>query len=506
MFTIRRNLVANYLGQGWVALMGLAFLPIYIRYLGMEAYGLIGLFAVVQAWLTLLDMGMTPTLNREMARFTAGAHSAQSIRDLLLSLEIICVSIAALITGGLWACSDWLANDWLNTNQLPTTVVAQAISVMAFVVALRFVEGIYRGSLFGLQQQVWYNGASAILATIRQAGAVAILAWVSPTIQAFFIWQGFFSLLTVAVLTQRVHRVLPNAPQPPKFSRKALMGVWNFAGGMMGITFLAILLTQVDKVLLSHLLSLESFGYYTLAATVAGVLYMVIGPITQALYPRMVELFTLEDQTELASVYHQGAQLVTVLDAFELLCRGSGFHVVRQCRACRKYGLHSLRIGAGDLSKRFDVHALSAPDCPRLDQSCYQDKRGGRHLSHSGHLLGCPSLWGRGGCMDLGDPECWLCPDLDPVHASANPPEGEVALVFYRCSVARRRGDRGQPYGASASADKLSGSMALVHIFAADRTPGTSIVGRTGGPHPPPPVGDHGKPLPGPILVRRACL
>jgi O-antigen/teichoic acid export membrane protein len=319
MFTIRRNLVANYLGQGWVALMGLAFLPIYIRYLGMEAYGLIGLFAVVQAWLTLLDMGMTPTLNREMARFTAGAHSAQSIRDLLLSLEIICVSIAALITGGLWACSDWLANDWLNTNQLPTTVVAQAISVMAFVVALRFVEGIYRGSLFGLQQQVWYNGASAILATIRQAGAVAILAWVSPTIQAFFIWQGFFSLLTVAVLTQRVHRVLPNAPQPPKFSRKALMGVWNFAGGMMGITFLAILLTQVDKVLLSHLLSLESFGYYTLAATVAGVLYMVIGPITQALYPRMVELFTLEDQTELASVYHQGAQLVTVLTAPALM-------------------------------------------------------------------------------------------------------------------------------------------------------------------------------------------
>ena len=92
MSSIKNNLIANYLGQGWVALMGLAFIPLYIRYLGMEAYGLIGLFAVIQAWMTLLDMGMTPTLNREMARYTAGAHSSQSIRDLLRSLEILCFS------------------------------------------------------------------------------------------------------------------------------------------------------------------------------------------------------------------------------------------------------------------------------------------------------------------------------------------------------------------------------------------------------------------------------
>ena len=299
--------------------MGLVFIPLYIRYLGMEAYGLIGLFAIVQAWLTLLDMGMTPTLNREMARFTAGAHDPQSIRNILRSLEILCFTLAALIAGVLWAGSDWMASDWLKADMLSTGVVAQALSIMAFVAAMRFVEGIYRGSLFGLQQQVWYNGASAILATVRQAGAVAVLAWVSSSIQAFFLWQGFFSLLTVVVLAQRVHRILPVAPQPPNFSRDALEGVWAFAGGMMGITFLTILLTQVDKVLLSRLLPLESFGYYILASAVVGVLYTVIVPITQTLYPRMVELFTLEDQAELTSIYHLGAQLVTVLTAPALM-------------------------------------------------------------------------------------------------------------------------------------------------------------------------------------------
>lgn len=45
----KRNLIANYLGQSWTALMGLAFIPLYIKYLGIEAYGLIGLFALLQA-------------------------------------------------------------------------------------------------------------------------------------------------------------------------------------------------------------------------------------------------------------------------------------------------------------------------------------------------------------------------------------------------------------------------------------------------------------------------
>ena len=76
---LKKNIIANYLGQGWRALLGLAFIPLYIKYLGVEAYGLIGIFAILQAWLGLLDMGMKPALGREMARFTGGAVDAQCL-------------------------------------------------------------------------------------------------------------------------------------------------------------------------------------------------------------------------------------------------------------------------------------------------------------------------------------------------------------------------------------------------------------------------------------------
>jgi O-antigen/teichoic acid export membrane protein len=310
---LKRNLIANYLGQGWSALMGLAFIPLYIKYLGIEAYGLIGLFALLQAGLGLLDMGITPTLSREMARFTAGSQSRESIRDLLRSIEIIAICIAIIIACGVALGAVWIATSWLRAESLSTDGIAKALTIMGVVTALRFIEGIYRSAIVGLQRQVLFNAINSAMATLRGLGAVGILAMVSPTIGAFFIWQGFVSFATLTILAATTYHTLSKGERSGRFSWSALRRIWRFAGGMLGITVLTLLLTQADKILLSKLLSLSDYGHYTLAATAAGVLYMLITPITQAIFPRLCELHVRDDKIALAETYHQGAQLVSVV-------------------------------------------------------------------------------------------------------------------------------------------------------------------------------------------------
>jgi O-antigen/teichoic acid export membrane protein len=311
--SLKKNVAANYLGQGWGALMALAFVPLYIRFLGIESYGLIGIFAILQAWLSMLDLGMRPALGREMARFTGGAHDAQSIRNLLRSVEVIGFATASLVALGIWAASGWLASDWLTAKNLPVEVVTQAFAVMGVVTALQFIQNIYVSSIAGLQRQVLQNAVTGIMATARGLGAVAVLVWVSPTIKAFFIWQGVISLLTLILLAGVVYHALPSAPYPARFSKTALLGVWRFAAGTVAITFLALLLTQTDKILLSRLLPLAEFAHYALAGVVANALYVLVGPISAAFYPRFTELATCGNELALRAVYHQGAQLVTVL-------------------------------------------------------------------------------------------------------------------------------------------------------------------------------------------------
>jgi O-antigen/teichoic acid export membrane protein len=82
---------------------------------------------------------------------------------------------------------------------------------------------------------------------------------------------------------------------------------------MMGITFLSLMLTQVDKVLLSKLLSLQEYGYFTLASVVAGGLYVLTSPIAQAWSPLLARLHAANDEAELIRKFHQGAQCVSVV-------------------------------------------------------------------------------------------------------------------------------------------------------------------------------------------------
>jgi O-antigen/teichoic acid export membrane protein len=309
---VKKNLIANYIGQVWVGLMGFIFAPLYITIVGVEAYGLIGIFALLQAWLSLLDMGMTPTLGREMARFKAGTHSRESIRDLLRSIEIIAILIAAVMSCSSILGANWMATSWLKPDELPVEMVIQAFSVMGLVIGLRFVEGVYRSAIVGLQRQVIFNVVSSVMATFRWGGAAGILIWVSPTIKAFFVWQLIVSSVTLSILSYITYKTIPHGNRSGRFSFDELRTVSKFAGGMLGINFLSLLLTQVDKTILSTLISLTEFSYYTLAATVAGTLFMFTGPVTQAFYPKFCEMHASGDKDGLSSSYHMGAQLIAV--------------------------------------------------------------------------------------------------------------------------------------------------------------------------------------------------
>jgi len=311
--SIKANVIANYFSQAYMAVVGFVFVPVFIKYLGIEAFGLIAIFTVLQSSLALLDMGMKPALGREMAKFTAGAHDAQSIRDLLRSVEIAAAAMATIISLGAWWSAGWVASKWLNAQSLPLSAVRHALVGMGVLCALRLVENIYSSSIAGLQRQVLQGVLSCSLVTARALGAIAVLAWVSPTVEGFFIWQVLISMITIPLLAFVVYRELPTCPRPARFSWDSVRGIWRFAGGVMTITLLSLLLTQTDKILLSRLLPLKVFATYAVAGVLSSALYMLSTPIGAAFYPSFTQLITLRDVAALRLAYHRAAQLSAVV-------------------------------------------------------------------------------------------------------------------------------------------------------------------------------------------------
>ncbi|HNV87289.1 MAG TPA: oligosaccharide flippase family protein, partial [Candidatus Omnitrophota bacterium] len=64
---LKKNIVANYAGQIFSVLIGIFLVPVYLRFLGVEVYGLIGFFASLQMLLNIFDLGLSTTVSREIA-------------------------------------------------------------------------------------------------------------------------------------------------------------------------------------------------------------------------------------------------------------------------------------------------------------------------------------------------------------------------------------------------------------------------------------------------------
>jgi O-antigen/teichoic acid export membrane protein len=310
---LKKNLIANFAGKGWIALMTLAFVPFYIKFMGIEAYGLVGFFTSLTAVFALLDMGLGRTLNRELARQSVQSGNTQHIRDLTRTLEVIYWSIAVFIALIVLMLAPTTSNYWFKPQSLSASTVEEALLLMGLAIALQFPCIFYAEGLLGLQRQVLWNGMLIGTATFRAVGAVCVLWLVSPTIQAFFAWQIAASLLQTLLAAKLLWSCLPLSAKSPKFRNDLLLGVWRFAAGMTGISVMAVILMQMDKIILSKLLTLDMFGYYGLASTLAASLYVLITPFFSAMFPRLSQLAAGSDQEALKTLYHHGCQLLAVL-------------------------------------------------------------------------------------------------------------------------------------------------------------------------------------------------
>jgi O-antigen/teichoic acid export membrane protein len=312
---LRTNVLANYAGQGWVALMAIAFVPFYSRELGIEAFGLVGLMLSLQAMSLLLDLGLGGVMNRELARRAVTPGAGATMRTLVRTLEWFIWPSAAFIAIAVTALAPWLAADWLHLSHLSATETTHAIILIGVAVALQWPASFYTNGLSGLERQPTANAINAAFATIRSVGAAYILAVVSSSISAFMAWYAVTGAAQSATSAILLWKALPAGPVG--FRTTELRDARKFAGGLFLITSTAMMLTQLDRVILSALRPLEEVGYFTLAVTVAAALGRVVQPIFNAVYPRFSRLIAAGDSTQLSGLYHSTTQyLVVVIAAF----------------------------------------------------------------------------------------------------------------------------------------------------------------------------------------------
>jgi O-antigen/teichoic acid export membrane protein len=340
---MRLHLVRASLTQIYISLIGILLMPVYLRYLGGEAFGLVGFSIMLQAWIQMLDFGMSPVLSREMSRYRAGAVSSAELALILNSLEFALGLLALLVVFLVSIFSNWIATEWLSVAGISENELTLCVALIGLSGTMIWLSGLYRAALSGLERQKQVNGLTVGLTTLRYLGPVPLLLYVSQAPLYFFAFQAAVSVFSLWVFSSATRASISYKVEF-RLDRVTMLAMFPMAGGMAFLSTVWVVVTQVDKLVLSGLLTLENYGYFMLATMAASGVLVLIPPMNQVVQPRLTILSVRDDRIQLVKLY----LLATQVFAVAFFCLGGGLAFFAE---------PILRIWSG----RSDVAVLMAP-------------------------------------------------------------------------------------------------------------------------------------------------
>lgn len=304
--------MANLGGQLVTVFVGFLVIPFYIKFLGAEGYGLVTFFMSLQAIVVILDFGLSTTANREISRAVAGGLGLPDRRSLLRTLEVFYYGVALVLFLAFAASADFVATRWLKADEIEPSVIRSCVIVAGAAIAVRWPVNLYHAVLQGVEQQVRLNVLCSSLALVKAFGSVAVLAWVSPSVRTLYDFHLGFALVETGIMAWSAWaRVGGLFAGPARFQARIVRQTWRFAVGVGWISILAMVIKQMDKIIVSKLVSIEELGYYTTASMAGMAVIRLAQPVQSAVFPRFTRLIEAKDDEGLARVFHRAAQTVS---------------------------------------------------------------------------------------------------------------------------------------------------------------------------------------------------
>ncbi|EPN55104.1 polysaccharide biosynthesis protein, partial [Pseudomonas syringae pv. actinidiae ICMP 19096] len=146
--------------------------------------------------------------------------------------------------------------------------------------------------------------------TLRYFGGLVLVSQFSRDPQDFFEFQVAVGLIETLLFAGKARRQMPAPHRMSGLDWALLKPILPFAASLSLSAVLWIVLTQLDKVLLSSLLPLDQYGYFSLVALIAAGLMMLTNPLVQTLLPRLTVLMAEGRRDEMHALFLAANRLV----------------------------------------------------------------------------------------------------------------------------------------------------------------------------------------------------
>jgi O-antigen/teichoic acid export membrane protein len=280
---IARNTIYNLIGQILPMLVALATIPIIIRGLGVDRYGILTLAWMVIGYFSLFDMGLGRATTKFVAEYLAAGHTEQVTRliwasmIMLLGLGILGAIIAFLLT-------PWLVSNVFNIPPGLTGESRYSFYILACAVPIILGTAGARGVLEAQQRFDLVNIVKFPSYTAAFVTPLLVLPFTNDLFPIVAVLISCRLAAFVAYLYFCV-KLLPqlSRPQIPTFS--LIKRLLRYSGWLMISNIIWPMMVYLDRFIIGAVLTMQAVAYYVTPYELVAKLLILSGSLLGVIFP-----------------------------------------------------------------------------------------------------------------------------------------------------------------------------------------------------------------------------
>lgn len=277
------------------------FIPIYIKILGIEAFGVISFYSLLFGIVFFAESGLSSAITREFAKNVTNLYKKQIFLSVEKYFSIICISLSIII----FVFSGIISKKWIHSTSIDANYLSTCIKIVAIALGFQLFSSIHYGALMGLQKQVVANTYQFFWNFSKAVGILIIFFLVkTPSLFLFFFWQMLCNIVYLLLLRQKLLHEISTAQKVVfltlhTFPKEFII----FIKSMALISLLSVINMQADKIITSNYFSLSEFAYYSVASTIGQIPFLIASPIAVTVFPLLVSSISKNSTSQIADSY-----------------------------------------------------------------------------------------------------------------------------------------------------------------------------------------------------------
>lgn len=309
---LARNVWLNLLGWVLPAVAALVSIPVLVRGMGSERFGLLTLAWTIVGYFSLFDLGIGRALTQALAERAGTGRQDDSPQLtwtalwLLGPFGVVCGAVLAI-------GAPWFTAHALHTAPILREETATAVRLLGLAVPFMVITSGFRAVLEAGQRFRLINLLRVPLGVLTFAGPAA-LQRVTHGLPAAVSVLVIVRVMLCVLHAIAVWRVVPELRRPRGARRDDIVGLWRVAGWMTVTSIVSPVLVSADRFVIGGVLPAAALGHYATASEVATKMWLFTAALGPVLFPALAATIGRDD-VRAASLFDR-AMRVTALAVF----------------------------------------------------------------------------------------------------------------------------------------------------------------------------------------------